>query len=139
MQFMDADGNPVEVTVGESSSIQWGYDGVTTQGRNGQEISYPSGESTDPHWVKSEVQEYPNWLAVRDPNGWYQATIKHDGCIDFRHAANSPFTLPDGSSLPEWARPKDGDDCDADLHICDLDALIERLQALRDFARQHRR
>ena len=59
-------------------------------------------------------------LAVKDPDGWWSAVVKDDGCVDLRRYFNEP---------------NDGDPDMTDyIHICDLDDFIERLQALKTFA-----
>jgi hypothetical protein len=65
-------------------------------------------------------------LEVQDPDGWYDASVKWDGCIDFRRYKNAPLDDPDRS-----------DELDDVLHICELDDEIERLQALRAVAVEH--
>ena len=67
------------------------------------------------------------WLEVVDPDGWYSAIVKWDGCVDFYSYANSPFV--EGENRDE--------DCDDYIHICDLDEYIDRLTKLRDEARKH--
>ena len=59
-----------------------------------------------------------------EPGGWYAATVKPDGCVDLRRYYNLPLHEPG----------RDADDEDY-LHICDIDDLISRLQALRDAAK----
>lgn len=71
--------------------------------------------------VHSEVGE--------DGRHWWSASVKWDGCIDLHRAYNIPFGTPD--------RDKDHMAFTSDLHLCDLDELIERLQLLRAMAKQH--
>jgi hypothetical protein len=70
------------------------------------------------------------WLEVADPDGWYEAVVKWDGCIHFHHAGNVPFRDDFGHSTT--ARDKHA--CDDYIHLCDLDDMIARLQALREVA-----
>ncbi len=58
-----------------------------------------------------------------DPEGWYDAWVKFDGCIEFKRFFNLPKGDPD----------QDAEDFDG-MHICDLDQVIERLQSLRKVA-----
>jgi hypothetical protein len=63
-------------------------------------------------------------LRLVDPEGWYEAYVKWDGCVDFMRLHNVP--------LPYTGEPTQGRDY---IHFCDLDEEIERLQALRELAR----
>ena len=72
-------------------------------------------------------------LHLRDPDGWYEAMVKWDGCIHFYQAGNVPFDATFGQS----EGPRDESACDDYIHICDLDDFIARLAALRDAARAH--
>lgn len=72
-------------------------------------------------WKTTVTSDYI--LHLEDPDGWWDARVKRDGCIDL----NKYFNAPKGD--------KEGE---ADsIHICDLDDFILRLQALRDKAIQH--
>lgn len=76
--------------------------------------------------LKLEKTE-PHWLELVDPEGWYHAIVKFDGCIHFNRYCNIPI---------HELQP--GQEADIDyLHICDLDDTIARLQALRDIAKAH--
>ena len=57
---------------------------------------------------------------AEDPDGWFHASVKWDGCVDFRQYFN--FPRGDSKSHENY------------IHICDLDGFIERLTALRDLA-----
>jgi len=76
-------------------------------------------------WEKVEAHEYR--AEFQDPEGWYRASVKLDGCIDMQRAYNVPFPRNDD---------EDEDMADT-MHICDIDEHIERLIALRDAAREH--
>jgi hypothetical protein len=76
-------------------------------------------ESPNVAWQVVAADTEPHWLALHDPEGWWDATVKPDGCIDIHRYFNAP-----------------GEDAD-DLHICDLDGLIARLQALKLEAAKH--
>jgi hypothetical protein len=74
-----------------------------------------------PAWEIVAEKSAPHWLELRDPDGWYEASVKWDGCVHFlRH-----FNEPDGKGDTDY------------LHICDLDEEIARLTALRDMSRAH--
>ncbi|MDO8531199.1 MAG: hypothetical protein Q7T26_03375 [Dehalococcoidia bacterium] len=82
--------------------------------------------SADSLWTINRDKTGPHWLELNDPEGWYHATVKWDGCIDFARYFNLPFTDPSR---------REGD-CDV-LHICELDDLLGRLQELKTLAQQH--
>ena len=72
-----------------------------------------------------EVSRSTGILELENPDGWYKATVRFDGCIHFYRYYNTPFTVPN--------RPKnDGMDY---LHICDLDDEINRLKELQRIAK----
>lgn len=62
-----------------------------------------------------------------DPQGWFKALVKYDGCVDLSHAYNEPFK-PDGEQV---------EDDSGDIHICDLDDFICRLIKLREQTISH--
>jgi len=66
----------------------------------------------NPHWNIVEKQDH--FLSAKDPDGWYSASVKWDGCIDFTRYFNEP----------------NGEMKDS-IHICDIDDMIARLQALK--------
>lgn len=76
-------------------------------------------------WEIMSEETEDHWLQVRDPDGWYMAVVKWDGCIQYAHYFNTPATsgyIGDGDSDT--------------LHICDIDDEIARLQALKTLATQ---
>jgi len=77
-------------------------------------------------WVIDTTKTREDRLEIADPEGWWSAIVKWDGCIDLRRYINRSLHEPD-------RKPDDVDD----LHICELDELIRRLEALRERARQH--
>lgn len=89
-------------------------------------------EETQWEIIPSETKEH--WLKVRDPEGWWEAYVKWDGCLHISHASNVPFDNHNG-------RPGDAGRnrvaCDSGMHICDLDDFIIRLQTLRAEAVKH--
>lgn len=76
-------------------------------------------------WEVDESKTKDHWLQVRDPDGWWRATCKWDGCVELHRFFNDPDT----------ADPHDEDDVD-NLHICDLPAFIKRMQALLEMAQE---
>ncbi|ALS22200.1 hypothetical protein [Paenibacillus naphthalenovorans] len=58
-----------------------------------------------------------------------EAYIKWDGCIDFRQYSNG--YSPDSEHSKEKA-----DNCDY-IHICDIDKMIEKLQAIKKVAEEY--
>lgn len=73
-----------------------------------------------------EVQVTEQQLTLRDPQGWFQALAHDDGCVDlYRY-----FETPQGQN------PQNDEEC-CYLHVCDLDEMIERLEALRTRAIEH--
>lgn len=80
-----------------------------------------------PEWIKNVagIQE-DYWCDFIDPEGWYKAAVKWDGCIHYDSATNVPFGIPDRRT-----------DSDCYWHICDIDHEIERLQALKEAALEH--
>lgn len=75
-------------------------------------------------WAITEDEPY-RFVAV-DPEGWWRAAVKEDGCISFSRFFNRPLFAPD----------REPDD-EAQMHICELDDLIERLTALKALADRH--
>ena len=71
-------------------------------------------------WVMVPEKTHEYWLEVKDPDGWYSASIKFDGCIHYHRYYNSPMDTPD----------RDEEDVDY-IHICDIDGEIERLRSLK--------
>ena len=64
-------------------------------------------------------------------NIWWRARVKWDGCVDLYDYANIPYDLDPSRTDSAIA----GADCY--IHICDVDRLIERLQALKALALAH--
>ena len=67
-----------------------------------------------------------DFVSADMPNVWYSAFVKWDGCIELIRYFNVPRDLA----------PERGDDYDQ-IHICDIDETIERLQALKTAAIEH--
>lgn len=78
-----------------------------------------------PLWTVVPEKTEEHWLEVRDPEGWWSASVKWDGCVHLNRYAPHPV---------DASRPGDEPDY---LHICDLDEVIERLQAIKALALKH--
>ena len=83
-----------------------------------------------PPWEVVPEQTKEHWLELRDPEGWWEAFVKWDGCGEIYRAFNVPFTIDPRGSRQGLAEE------DA-LHFCDLDDLIDRLHALKAEALKH--
>jgi hypothetical protein len=80
-------------------------------------------------WITDEHSgyndpEYANiWYAVRSPDGQWFGVVRDSGCVDLSRT----FNADDGNSI-EYTDT---------MHVCDIDDLIERLQALKIMAETH--
>lgn len=90
-------------------------------------------------WEKNAAKSKDHWLEVHEPDQkplgghWWNAVVKWDGCIHLHHAGNVPFR--DDFGYADGTRDKGA--CDDYFHICELDDLIARLQALKAAALEH--
>jgi len=75
------------------------------------------------------INKKEHWLEIQEPGGWYSASLKWDGCIDFNRYYNDP-------KYYQEAHPSDNNLSDY-LHICDIDDMIKRLEKLRDIGKKH--
>lgn len=75
--------------------------------------------------INEEETEDGHWLELEDPDGWYKAIVKWDGCVHFNRLHNVP--LPETGEGPQLVDY---------IHYCDIDEEIKRLEALRDKARE---
>ena len=80
-------------------------------------------EKAETHWLELTSEGDETGLH------WWSATVKWDGCVDLHRAHNVPFGTE--------GRDEDHMAFSSDMHVCDLDELIERLQKLRDRAKAH--
>lgn len=84
--------------------------------------SEPSSEL----WVVVAEETSDTWLSLHDPHGWHTAEMDYaNGCVHYRKYANLPFTQSGHPQMVDY------------LHICDLDAEIARLQAIKQMAVAH--
>jgi hypothetical protein len=44
-------------------------------------------------WIINEDETKAHWLEIQDPEGWYSANVRFDGCVHLRRYFNRP--LPD--------------------------------------------
>lgn len=89
-------------------------------------------ESADRLWVVDQQRSHDHWLEVREPDGWYAAVVKFDGCIDLRRYLNDPLAADRGQDDYQGA-----DWQEDSIHICDVDDMISRLQSLKAEALKH--
>lgn len=91
--------------------------------------------SDSPKWIKEPGGTHEaHWCDFIDPEGWYHASVKWDGCIHFSHVFNTPNYIEPWKSEAKGKEDKEVSDY---YHICDIDYLIERLQALKAAALEH--
>lgn len=76
-------------------------------------------------WEIDKEKTEDHWLEVNDPKGWYHAVVKWDGCVHLNRLHNVP--LPITNKHPQLVDY---------IHFCNLDEEIERLQNLRDKAKE---
>ena len=77
-------------------------------------------------WKVIDEETEDHFLVVEDPNGWYEAYVKWDGCITYNKLHNVP--LPQTGEHPQLIES---------IHICDIDEEIERLQELKKVSIKH--
>lgn len=80
-------------------------------------------------WKVDKDNTKEHWLELSDEDGSYHASVKWDGCIHFDRYENIPATID-----PERKGPGC---CDSYIHICNVDDMIARLQALKQEALLH--
>ncbi|SRR5579872_4302459 len=78
----------------------------------------------DPKGVKSESYIDLIFNHYADGQHWLHAGLRFDGCVHFTRAYNSPF-------------PKENDDDQDYIHICDIDEMIKQLTLLKQAALKH--
>ena len=67
------------------------------------------------------VKDKGSTLSLEDPDGWRSAKVRFSGCVEYCRYHNHPMYDPD----------LDEDYIDQ-IHICNIDEEIKRLQELRD-------
>ena len=83
-----------------------------------------------PPWEVVPEQTKEHWLELRDPEGWWEAFVKWDGCGEVYQALNVPFTI-------EARANRHGSAIVQSFHFCNVDDLIARLYALKAEALKH--
>jgi len=93
-------------------------------------------QTPDPLWEINQQLTDASTLAIKCPDGWWEAFVRWDGCFNLHQAGNVPFSDEYGHSWGTCWNGKERDPvaCDDYIHICDLDDYIKRLQTLRDEA-----
>lgn len=82
-----------------------------------------------PHWVEEPENTDEYFLAIHDPEGWWRAGIRWDGCVNLDCFRNIPFHADPKRESHQC--------CDDYIHICDVDDLIARLQSLKEMAQEY--
>ena len=62
-------------------------------------------------------------IELKDPDGWYEASIRRNGCVELKKVHNIPFPFTN-----EFPQSLDH------IHFCDLDKAIDRLKELKEKA-----
>ncbi len=78
-------------------------------------------------WKIVGTEDY--FLELEDPEGWWKAGIKWDGCVNLWQYNNL--------SLDEDRERKSQQCLDHYIHICDIDDAIKRLEAIKAAAVKH--
>jgi len=74
-----------------------------------------------------KVYEGSNNVVIEDEEyGFTEVTLKWDGCIDYRIGWNGIKPCEDETGYNTNY-----------IHICDIDEMIEKLQAIKDYGRNH--
>lgn len=71
-------------------------------------------------WTRREVCSDDDMLVLDDPEEWRTARVTVFGCVEYTRILK-----------------RDPPENQMTIHICDVDDEIERLQQLKDQARQH--
>lgn len=78
------------------------------------------------HWDITTMED--DKLVLTDPDGWWRASIRPDGCMELDRYFNKPLTtILAENEEADWDR----------MHVCDVDDLIERLTQLRGLMITH--
>lgn len=75
-------------------------------------------------WIINNKKTKDHWLEVEDPEGWYSAVVKWDGCVHYCRIHNTPPITNEANQHLDY------------IHFCDLDEEIKRLQKLLEIAKQ---
>lgn len=84
-------------------------------------------------WVVNQEKTEDHWLElhgkIEGGDTWRRACVKWDGCIHFDSFANVPLELSPDRKDPACV--------DSYIHICEIDEMIEDLQAIKKLALEH--
>lgn len=85
-------------------------------------------------WRVIPEETQSRWLTLSDAEGeegdvWYRADVRFDGCVHLYTYGNVPYN--------EDSKREDPACCDDYIHICSIDDMIVRLQALKVKAKEH--
>ena len=86
--------------------------------------------AANPLWVVDRTKTEDHWLEINDGEGWYSAHIRWDGCIGLSRYFNHPWGV-------DPIFPDRNEENFDSVHICDIDDMILRLQALKAIAVEH--
>lgn len=89
-------------------------------------VTSPTTKSVSELWDTDQAQTDEYVLHLRDPENWYEAGVKWDGCVNFYQGMNE--------RLPEQIVNLDDMQY---IHICDLEVHIKRLQEIHKKALEH--
>jgi hypothetical protein len=76
-----------------------------------------------------KVREYEgskNVVLEDEEYGYDEVTLKWDGCVDYRIGFNGVKASEDNTGENSQY-----------IHICDIDEMIEKLQALKEYGKKH--
>ena len=79
----------------------------------------------EPGWIKTEEDEYS--LTVEDPEGFYKAVLRFDGCVHY-YKWSLVAIHPSGAIIRS-------DEDETYIQYCELEGEIKRLQELLKIAR----
>ena len=86
------------------------------------------------HWNQKHWDYDSSSLLLEDPDLWWKAVVRRDGCFELYKAHSEPFTASTSTEVFTGY----ADDFEADqIHICDIDNLIERLHSIKARAMKH--
>lgn len=84
------------------------------------------------YWKLDKAGSHEHWMEIVDvqcgESVWWTAAVRFDGCIHLNCYGNIPYVK---------GEKRDSEACDDYIHICDLDQYIERLQEMREIAREY--
>jgi hypothetical protein len=79
-------------------------------------------------WEVDQLKTNEYRLELHDPDDWYEAGVRWDGCVDLYQSSNR--------RLSEQKINLNNPDVSY-IHICDIDDFIKRLQDIKQKAIEH--